>query len=70
MHLATPEKIRDLQMKLYTKAKQEPKFRFYMLYDKVYRSDILEFGYRLAKANGGEAGVDNETFAEMGTSGS
>jgi RNA-directed DNA polymerase len=62
MSLKTPEKIRNFQKKLYLKAKAEPDFRFYLLYDKVYREDILKHAYRLAKANGGAAGVDGTTF--------
>jgi RNA-directed DNA polymerase len=60
--LKTPENIRTLQRKLYRKAKQEPAFRFYALYDKVYRADILAHAYRLVCANKGGAGVDGITF--------
>lgn len=62
MSLATPKKIRTLQRKLYIKAKAEPDYRFYLLYDKIYRGDILHWAYCLAKANGGGAGVDEVTF--------
>ena len=65
MSLETPEKIRSLQRKLYVKAKAEPEFRFYLLYDKIYREDILEHAYKLAKANRGAPGVDGVTFAEI-----
>ena len=58
MTLKTPSKIRNLQRKLYYKAKQEEDFRFYALYDKIYRIDILEHAYRLVHANGGSPGID------------
>jgi len=58
MSLKTPNKIRNLQRKLYYKAKQEEGFRFYALYDKIYRQDILEHAYRLVHANGGSPGID------------
>ena len=60
--LTTPERIRTLQRKLHRKAKQEPACRFHALYDKVYRADILEFAYRLVRANKGSAGIDGVTF--------
>jgi hypothetical protein len=60
--LKTPEQIRELQTKLYQKAKQDREFRFYALYDKVYRKDIIEHAYRLIKANKGAPGVDGITF--------
>jgi RNA-directed DNA polymerase len=69
MSLATPEKIRTLQRKLYRKAKAEPAFRFYVLYDKIYREDILRHAYAVARANAGAAGVDGVSFAQIEASG-
>lgn len=63
--LATPAKIQTLQRKLYEKAKKEPTYRFYLLYDKVWRADVLEYGYRLCRANGGAPGVDGTRFADI-----
>jgi RNA-directed DNA polymerase len=60
--LKTPEKIWELQRKLYQKAKQKKEYRFYLLYDKVYRLDILNHAYNLVRANKGAPGIDGETF--------
>jgi RNA-directed DNA polymerase len=62
-------KIQEFQRKLYEKAKSDKKFRFYSLYDKTYRTDILEEAYRKAKSNGGTSGVDGETFEDVETKG-
>ena len=63
--LTTPENIRTLQRKLYTKAKQEPAYRFYALYDKVWRADILMYAYRLVRANKGSPGIDGMSFEDI-----
>jgi len=69
MSLETPIKIRMLQRKLYQKAKEEPGYRFYLLYDKIYREDILDHAYALAKFNQGAPGVDGQSFAGIEAAG-
>ena len=69
MSLATPSKIRELQIKLYRKAKNAPEYRFYILYDKIYREDILAHAYEQARANKGAPGVDGQTFEQIESAG-
>jgi len=57
--------IQKLQRGLYSRAKQDRAFRFYALYDKIYRPDILEHAWRLTRQKNGAAGVDGETFAKI-----
>ena len=66
MSLTTPASVQKLQTALHDKAKESPDFRFYALYDKVYRKDVLAFAYERCKANGGAAGVDGQTFEDIG----
>ena len=65
MGLETPNKIRNFQRKIYLKAKSEPDYRFYLLYDKIYRPDILLHAYLSAKLNKGSAGVDGVNFKQI-----
>src|SRR5665811_1961752 len=65
MSLTTPESVQKLQTALHDKAKKSPDFRFYALYDKVYRKDVLTFAYECCKANSGAAGVDGQTFEDI-----
>ena len=69
MSLTTPVKISSLQRKLYGKAKAEPDYRFYLLYDKICREDVLEHAYALARDNAGAPGVDGTTFAQIEAAG-
>ena len=63
--LSSTEWLQEFQRKLHEKAKAEPKYRFYSLYDKMYRMEVLVEAYRKAKANHGSGGVDNETFEDV-----
>ena len=69
MSLTTPDNIRTLQRKLYLKAKAEPNYRFYLLYDKIYRADILRHAYDLVRANKGAPGVDGVDCAAIEAAG-
>jgi RNA-directed DNA polymerase len=63
--LAPPETVRKLQETLHAKAKGAPGYRFYALYDKVYRRDVLEFAFDRCRSNDGAPGIDGQTFADI-----
>jgi RNA-directed DNA polymerase len=65
MSLTPPETVQKLQSALHAKAKGSPGYRFYALYDKMYRADVLAYAYECSKANKGVAGVDGQTFADI-----
>ena len=65
MILEPPESVRKLQMALQAKAKGAPSYRFYLLYDKLYRKDVLKYAYDRCKANKGAPGVDGHDFADI-----
>jgi RNA-directed DNA polymerase len=69
MSLATPDNIGTLRRKLYFKAKAEPGFRFYLLYDKIHRLEMPRHAYDLARANKGAPGVDGVGFAAIEAAG-
>ena len=65
MSLTIPTKVRKLQDTLARKAKENPEFRFYSLFDKLHRVDVLHFAYRLCRGNGGAPGVDGVSFTDI-----
>ena len=64
-NLSTPPSVQELQTALHAKAKEDPSFRFYALYDKVHREDVLQYAYARCKSNKGAAGVDEERFEDI-----
>jgi group II intron reverse transcriptase/maturase len=64
-NLSTPKSVQKLQRALHAKAKAEPGFRFYALYDKIYREDILAYAYAQCRSNKGAAGVDGQDFTDV-----
>ena len=68
-NLKTTDKVQELQRKLYLKAKSNVNFRFYALYDKVYRTDVLRKAWERVKANRGAPGIDGQTFGEIESTG-
>src|SRR5437763_10030460 len=65
MSLLPPPQVGKLQETLHAKAKRAPTYRFYALYDKVYRPDVLWYAYQCCRANDGAPGVDGQTFADI-----
>ena len=65
MSLTPPAKVQKLRTTLHAKAKGSPGYRFYLLYDKVYRRDILGFAFVRCRANGGAPGIDGQTFEDI-----
>ena len=65
MSLPTLLKVQKLQAALHAKAKGSPGYRFYALYDKVYRADVLEEAYERCRKNGGAAGIDGQKFEDI-----
>src|SRR6516162_2301649 len=65
MILTPPESVRKLQTALQAKAKGAPNYRFYLLYDKLYRKDVLAYAYQRCKANKGTPGIDEQEFADI-----
>ena len=65
MRLPPPVKVGKLQTALHTKAKNSPDYRFYALYDKVYRRDVLEWAFVRCLRNGGVPGVDGQSFDDI-----
>ena len=60
-----PEKLANLRQKLYQKAKNEPKFRFYSLYEHMYRDDVMQCAWRVVKRNHGKPGTDGVTIESI-----
>ena len=68
-NLSTPKSVQKLQMALHAKAKAEAGYRFYALYDKISREDILAHAYAQCRSNKGAPGVDGQDFADVETYG-
>jgi len=60
-----PDKVRQLQIALYRKAKAEPKYRFWSLYGELLRKDVLETALAAQQRNGGAAGVDGQSMESI-----
>src|SRR5262249_25648073 len=65
MNRTPPETVGKLEATLQAQAKQAPTYRFYALYDKLCRAEVLAHAYDCCRANGGAAGVDGQTFEQI-----